>query len=231
MMPPAGRAREGRAGQGSRLEGRMGRIYVVGTADTKGEELAFLGGIIRARGGDPVVVDVGMRVPTVPVDVPATEVAKHGAPGILEGHDRGTAVAGMAEAFAAFVKGRSDIGGMIGVGGGGGTSIVTAGMRMLPIGIPKIMVSTLASGDVSPYVGVSDIMMMPSITDLAGLNRISRVILANAAEAIAAMGANPHGVSGGKPGCNCRGPSPTGWSRPTPAPWLCRPTRPKRPSS
>ena len=83
----------------------------------------------------------------------------------------------MAEAFAAFTASRTDIAGMIGIGGGGGTSIVTAGMRTLPIGLPKLMVSTLASGDVAPYVGVSDIVMMPSITDLAGLNRISRVVL------------------------------------------------------
>jgi len=105
----------------------------------------------------------------------------------------------MAEAFAEFAAGRDDVDGMIGIGGGGGTSIVTAGMRRLPIGIPKIMVSTLASGDVAPYVGVSDIIMMPSITDLAGLNRISRVILSNAAQAVVAMSANPPSVKGSKP--------------------------------
>lgn len=169
----------------------MKRIYVVGTADTKGEELAFLAERIRALGADPLVVDVGTRAPTIPPEVGAAEVAKFGPPGLLEGTDRGVAVAGMAEAFAQFVITRDDIAGMVGIGGGGGTSIVTSGMRKLPIGLPKVMVSTLASGDVGPYVGVSDIVMMPSVTDLAGLNRISRVILSNAALAVVAMSANP----------------------------------------
>lgn len=165
----------------------MGRIYVVGTADTKGEELAYLQRLIADAGAVPVLVDVGTRTPTIAVDVGAAEVARHGVSGILKGNDRGVAVAGMAEAFAAFIAGRDDVAGIIGIGGGGGTSIITAGMRRLPIGLPKIMVSTLASGDVAPYVGVSDVMMLPSITDFAGLNRISRVILQNAATAIVAM--------------------------------------------
>lgn len=177
----------------------MKRIYVVGTADTKGEELAFLAQKIRALGADPLVVDVGTRAPTIPPEIGATEVAKFGAPGLLVGNDRGVAVAGMAEAFAKFVPTRGDVAGIIGIGGGGGTSIVTAGMRTLPIGVPKLMVSTLASGDVAPYVGVSDIVMMPSVTDMAGLNRISRVILSNAAQAIVAMSANPPVIEGSKP--------------------------------
>ena len=176
----------------------MKRIYVVGTADTKGEELAHLCGLIRGLGASPVLVDVGIKTPTVPVDVPADEVAAHGEPGILQMTERGPAVAGMMAAFEAFVSTRDDIAGMIGIGGGGGTSIVAAGMRKLPIGLPKIIVSTLASGDVAPYVGVSDIVMMPSITDMAGLNRISRVILSNAAQAIVAMSANPPRIEGGK---------------------------------
>ena len=148
----------------------MKRIYVVGTADTKGEELAFLAERIRALGADPLLVDVGIRSPTIPPEVGAAEVAKFGPPGLLEASDRGTAVAGMADAFAQFVITRDDIAGMVGIGGGGGTSIITAGMRKLPI---------------------SDIVMMPSVTDLAGLNRISRVILSNAALAVVAMSANP----------------------------------------
>jgi uncharacterized protein (UPF0261 family) len=176
----------------------MKRIYVVGTADTKGEELAHLCGLIRALGASPVLVDVGIEAPTVPVDVPADEVAAHGAKGILNLTERGPAVAGMMAAFERFVTTRDDIAGMIGIGGGGGTSIVTAGMRKLPIGVPKLMISTLASGDVAPYVGVSDIVMMPSITDMAGLNRISRVIFSNAAQAIVAMSANPPRIEGGK---------------------------------
>lgn len=179
----------------------MKRIYVVGTADTKGEELAYLCRVIRSARGTPLLVDVGTRTPTIAVDVAAAEVAAHGPDGvaILAGSDRGTAVAGMAAAFASFIQARDDIAGIIGIGGGGGTSIVTAGMRKLPIGLPKLMISTLASGDVGPYVGVSDIIMMPSVTDMAGLNRLSRVILGNAAEAIVAMSARSVPVSGGKP--------------------------------
>jgi uncharacterized protein (UPF0261 family) len=177
----------------------VGRIYVVGTADTKGEELAHLSGLIRAAGGDPLLVDVGTRAPSIAPDIAATAVARYGAAGLLDDQDRGRAVAGMAEAFAKFIKNRSDIAGIIGIGGGGGTSIVTRGMRELPIGLPKLMVSTLASGDVAPYVDVSDIVMMPSVTDFAGLNRISRVILSNAAQAIVAMAAQPARIAGDVP--------------------------------
>lgn len=169
----------------------MKRIHVVGTADTKGEELAFIADRIAALGARPVLVDVGTQAAEIAVDVTAAEVAAHGPGGTAEAlasGDRGRAVSAMMEAFALFARMRNDIDGIIGIGGGGGTSIVTAGMRELPLGLPKVMVSTLASGDVSPYVGVSDIVMVPSITDLAGLNRISRVVLANAAEAVVAMG-------------------------------------------
>lgn len=165
----------------------MTRVYVVGTADTKGEELAYLAGRIRAAGAAPLIVDVGTRQPTITPDVSAAIVAGPDAAKLLGGDDRGAAVAGMARAFAQFMASRTDVAGIVGIGGGGGTSIVTAGMRRLPIGIPKIMVSTLASGDTSAYVDVSDIVMMPAVTDFAGLNRISRVILAQAGAAIAAM--------------------------------------------
>jgi uncharacterized protein (UPF0261 family) len=167
----------------------MGRIYVVGTADTKGSELAFVAARVAEAGGAPLVVDLGTRAATVPADVPASEVAAHhpsGAP-VLGGDDRGAAVTAMGEAFAAFVRSRDDIAGIVGIGGGGGTSIVTAGMRALPFGVPKLMVSTLASGDVGPYVGVSDIAMMHSVADIAGLNRITRTVLAQAAQAIVGM--------------------------------------------
>jgi uncharacterized protein (UPF0261 family) len=168
----------------------MKRIYVVGTADTKGEELAYLAERVRAAGGDPLVVDVGIRTPTIRVDVSARDVASFhpaGAEAVLSAADRGAAVAAMGEAFARFIPARNDVAAVVGIGGGGGTSIVTAGMRVLPIGLPKLMISTLASGDVRPYVDVSDIAMMYSVTDVAGLNSISRVVLANAAYAIAGM--------------------------------------------
>lgn len=177
----------------------MQRIYVVGTADTKGEELAYVAARIRERGGVPLLVDIGTRGARIPVDITAAEIAAHGPTGLMEEGDRGTAVAGMAAAFADWIEGRSDIAGIIGIGGGGGTAMVTAGMLRLPIGVPKLMVSTLASGNVAPYVGVSDIVMMPAITDLAGLNRISRVVLAHAANAITAMAAEPPRVAGARP--------------------------------
>ena len=177
----------------------MGRIYVVGTADTKGEELAYLAELVRSNGGSAIVVDVGTRAPSIVPDVPAAPVAAYGAPGLLSEVDRGSAVAGMAQAFATFLVGRDDVDGIVGIGGGGGTSVVTAGMRALPIGVPKLMVSTLASGDTAPYVGVSDILMMPSVTDLAGLNRISRVVLRNAARAITAMSTDAAQVAIGNP--------------------------------
>lgn len=180
----------------------MKHIYVVGTADTKGEELAFLADAIAATGAVVARVDVGTRGATVPVDVSADEVAGHhpdGGSAVLDIDDRGTAVAAMAVAFTRFVQSRSDISGMIGIGGGGGTSIVTSGMRTLPLGLPKIMISTLASGDTAPYVDVSDIVMMPSVTDMAGLNRLSRVVLHNAAQAISGMAAKPAPPPDGKP--------------------------------
>lgn len=180
----------------------MKRIYVVATADTKGEELGYLADAIAVGGHAMMRVDVGTRKPGVAVDVAASEVArshKSGAEAVLGTNDRGIAVTAMGEAFARYIADRDDVAGIIGIGGGGGTSIITSGMRALPLGIPKIMVSTLASGDVGPYVGVSDIIMMPSVTDLAGLNRISRAILHNAAQAMIGMAARPASFESGKP--------------------------------
>ncbi|PBC21414.1 MULTISPECIES: Tm-1-like ATP-binding domain-containing protein [unclassified Mesorhizobium] len=180
----------------------MKRIYVVGTADTKGEELAFLADAIAATGAAVSRVDVGTRDATIPVDISANDIAGHhpgGSDAVLGGDDRGAAVASMGVAFTRFVQSRNDIAAMIGIGGGGGTSIITAGMRALPLGLPKIMVSTLASGDTAPYVDVSDIIMMPSVTDMAGLNRLSRVVLHNAAQAIAGMAARPAPPPDGRP--------------------------------
>ncbi|MER8463710.1 Tm-1-like ATP-binding domain-containing protein [Mesorhizobium sp. M1396] len=180
----------------------MKRIYVVGTADTKGEELAFLADAITATGAAVSRVDVGTRDATVPVDITAKEIAGHhpdGRGAVLGGSDRGAAVAAMGIAFARFAQSRNDIAAMIGIGGGGGTSIITSGMRALPLGLPKIMVSTLASGDTAPYVDVSDVIMMPAVTDMAGLNRLSRVVLHNAAQAISGMAARPAPPPDGKP--------------------------------
>ncbi|RWE42564.1 Tm-1-like ATP-binding domain-containing protein [Mesorhizobium sp.] len=179
----------------------MKRVYVVGTTDTKGEELGFLADAIAATGAVVCRVDVGTREATISVDIGTKDVAAHhpgGSTAVLGGNDRGAAVAAMGVAFTRFIQSRNDIAGVIGIGGGGGTSIITAGMRALPLGLPKIMVSTLASGDTSPYVDVSDIVMMPSVTDMAGLNRLSRVVLHNAAQAIAGMAGNPAPAADGK---------------------------------
>ena len=180
----------------------MKRIYVVGTADTKGEELAFLADAIATAGAAVCRVDVGTRDATIAVDITAEEIAGHhpgGRDAALGGNDRGAAVAAMGVAFTRFAQSRNDIAAMIGIGGGGGTSIITSGMRALPLGLPKIMVSTLASGDTAPYVDVSDIVMMPSVTDMAGLNRLSRVVLHNAAQAISGMAVRPAPPPDGKP--------------------------------
>jgi uncharacterized protein (UPF0261 family) len=178
------------------------RVYVVGTADTKGQELDYVRALVRECGVPAVLVDVGIRPATVAVDVPARTVAAfhpQGADHVLGSGDRGSAVAAMGEAFARYVAGLDDVGGMLGLGGGGGTSVVTAGMRELAVGVPKVMVSTLAAGDVKAFVGTSDISMMYSVTDVAGLNRISRTVLGNAAHAIGGMASRPIVAANTKP--------------------------------
>ena len=165
------------------------RVYIVGTVDTKGDELAYIRDLVAAEGLDARVVDVSTRPHTSTADISAPEVARHhpNGPAAVFTGDRGSAVAAMADAFARFIAARRDVAGVIGIGGSGGTALITQGMRALPVGTPKLMVSTVASGQVAGYVGPSDICMMYSVTDLAGLNRISRIILANAARAIAGM--------------------------------------------
>jgi uncharacterized protein (UPF0261 family) len=166
------------------------RVYIIGTADTKGAELLYIKALVEGAGAPALLVDIGLRAPAVPVDVAAATVAAlhpRGADHVLGGSDRGAAVEAMGEAFSRFIVTRDDIAGVIGIGGGGGTSMITAGLRQLPVGVPKLMVSTLAAGDVKPFVGGSDITMMYSVTDVSGLNRISRVVLGNAAHAIAGM--------------------------------------------
>jgi uncharacterized protein (UPF0261 family) len=171
-----------------------GTIVIVGTMDTKGVEFAFLKAQIERRGFKTLVVDTGvLGEPAFLPDLGREEVARAGGVALsilLEKKDRGEAMAVMTRGAAVVAKELYAVGkcnGIISMGGGGGTSVGTAAMRALPLGIPKVMVTTIASGDVSPYVGTSDITMMPSIVDVAGLNRISRVILSNAAGAICGM--------------------------------------------
>lgn len=175
----------------------MGSVYVVGTFDTKGDELRYVVGQVSAAGLPVTTVNLGttgdLGARTGGVDVTAGEVAAHhpDGPGAVATGDRGSAVAAMAVAFEAFTRARAgDVSAMIGLGGSGGTALITPAMRALPIGVPKVMVSTVASGDVAPYVGPSDIAMLYSVTDVAGLNRISRQVLGNAAHAVAGMAAN-----------------------------------------
>lgn len=168
----------------------MKKAYVIGTCDTKYQELAYVRDLIREAGVETVLVDVGIKAHKYDVDVSRHEVASFHPEGnafLDKVDDRGEAVIAMSMALESFVRDREDIGGVIGLGGSGGTALVTTGMRQLPIGIPKIMVSTVASGNVAPYVGPNDICMMYSVTDVAGINRISRVVLGNAAHALAGM--------------------------------------------
>jgi uncharacterized protein (UPF0261 family)/ABC-type branched-subunit amino acid transport system ATPase component len=167
--------------------------YVAGTFDTKSRELFFLRQCLEKLGLRVVTVDLSTSGKPSPASVHPREVARHhpvGEAAVFSG-DRGSAVAAMALAFEAFVRTRRDLGGIISAGGSGGTSLATAGMRALPIGCPKVMVSTMASGDTRPYVGPSDICMMYSVTDVQGIHRISEKVLANAAHALAGMLTHP----------------------------------------
>ena len=167
--------------------------YVAGTFDTKARELFFIRQCLERLGLRVVTVDLSTSGRPSPASVHPREVARHhpdGESAVFSG-DRGSAVAGMALAFEHYVRTLRDLGGIISAGGSGGTSLATPGMRALPIGVPKVMVSTMASGDTRPYVGPSDICMMYSVTDIQGINRISEKVLANAAHALAGMVTHP----------------------------------------
>jgi uncharacterized protein (UPF0261 family) len=172
----------------------MATIAVLGTLDTKGREHAFVAERIRARGHAAILIDVGTGVePAVKPDVARAEVAAAGGidlAALAARGDRGECVSAMAQAAPRLLErlvADGTIQGVISLGGGGGTAIASAAMRPLPIGFPKLIVSTLASGNTAHYVGTSDIAMMPAVVDVQGLNRISRTILARAAGAICGM--------------------------------------------
>lgn len=167
-----------------------GRIYVVGTCDTKGAEIHYAAALIRKAGAEAIIVDVSTGPGNFPSDIGPGVVAGHhpgGASAVLGLSDRGQAVTAMADALTHFILSRTDVAGILGMGGSGNSTIVTAAMRALPVGVPKLMVSTLASGNVAPFVGPSDITMMHSVSDVAGLNAISRKVIGNAAHAVAGM--------------------------------------------
>jgi uncharacterized protein (UPF0261 family) len=173
----------------------MGKTVVIsGSLDTKGREFAYLKELIEKEGLETLVVDFGViGEPAFAPDITRQEVAKAGGGDLValaSGEHKDEAMRIMATGLAVVVRRLFDEGrldGIIGMGGGGGTSLSTMAMRTLPVGVPKVMVSTLGGGDVSAYVGTRDITFMPSIVDVAGFNRISRLIYANAAGAIAGM--------------------------------------------
>jgi uncharacterized protein (UPF0261 family) len=168
-------------------------VVLLGTLDTKGMEYDYLRDRLREQGVEVVLVDAGVFEPLTEADVPQEEVAAAAGADVValrEAGDRGAAVEAMGRAAAEVVRrlhaeGRLD--GILAVGGSGNSSIAAAAMRVLPVGVPKLIVSTLASGDTRPYVGASDVSMTYSVVDISGLNRISERILANAAGAIAGM--------------------------------------------
>jgi uncharacterized protein (UPF0261 family) len=184
----------------------MATIAVVGTLDSKGEEHAFVAALIAKQGHKPLLIDVGTGGPaTVQPDITREQVAAAiglDLASLMAKKDRGECVVAMTKAAPACVAKLASEGrihGVISLGGGGGTAIGTAAMRALPLGFPKLMVSTLAAGNVAPYLGTKDITMMPSIADVAGLNRLSRVIFTRAAGAICGMVSAEPEVGAAKP--------------------------------
>ncbi|WP_406180721.1 Tm-1-like ATP-binding domain-containing protein [Streptomyces sp. NBC_01006] len=172
----------------------MTNVVLVGTLDTKGVEYGWLRERLLRTGVEVIMVDTGiMGDPRVPADVPREAVARAAGTELSElraAADRGaaeTAMAKGAEATLLRLHAEGRLHAALAIGGSGGTSIATRAMRALPLGVPKLMVSSMASGDVAPYVGSSDITMMYSVVDIAGINSISAPVMANAVEAAAGM--------------------------------------------
>lgn len=168
---------------------RHGVVYVCGTLDTKGDELRFMRDILKERGVRTALVDLSTSgKPSGAEITPASVAGFHprGSSGVFTG-DRGSAVAGMTVAFERWLAQRSDVAGVVAAGGSGGTALVAPAFRALPVGVPKVIVSTIASGNVAQYVGPSDITMMHSVADVQGVNSITREVLGNAAHSVAGM--------------------------------------------
>ncbi len=164
-------------------------ILIAGTLDTKGDELRYMRDLIRAAGLPVRMVDLSTSGKHSGAEIPAHHVAAfhpRGAAGVFTG-DRGQSVAGMTLAFRRWMARQEGVAGVLSAGGSGGTAIVAPAMRALPVGVPKLIVSTVASGEVSKYVGPADIMMMHSVADVQGLNAITEEVLANAAQAMVGM--------------------------------------------
>ena len=169
--------------------GGVAPVIVAGTLDTKGAELRFIRDKIAAAGVRVTLVDLSTSGAPSPADVPPHHVAAYfrGGPNAVFASERGTAIGAMAEAFEAWIRRHEPVGGLISAGGSGGSSLVAPAMRALPIGVPKVLISSVASGNVAPYVGPSDVMMLYSVADVAGLNSVTRQVLANGAAAIVGM--------------------------------------------
>jgi uncharacterized protein (UPF0261 family)/ABC-type branched-subunit amino acid transport system ATPase component len=164
-------------------------VLVAGTLDTKGDELKFIRDQLKEAGVRTRLVDLSTSGKPSAADVPPHQVAVYNprGPSAVFTGDRGRSVAAMADAFEAWIKRQSGIAGIIAAGGSGGTAMVAPAMRALPVGVPKVMISTVASGDVQKYVGPTDIMMLHSVADVQGLNTITRQVLSNGAQAMAGM--------------------------------------------
>lgn len=171
-------------------------VWVVATLDTKSDEAEYVCTLLEAAGLSVTLADVstsGSISAPRRTYLSAEDIASHhpqGRSAVFTG-DRGTAIAAMSDALELLVRGRDNLGGILGLGGSGGTALITRAMRALPVGVPKLMVSTMASGNVGAYVGACDITMVYSVTDMAGLNPISRRVLGNAAHAVAGMVLHP----------------------------------------
>jgi uncharacterized protein (UPF0261 family) len=170
------------------------QVLLIGTLDTKGEELRYLKECLTAAGAATEVVDVSvLGEPLFAADVARDEIAARVGESIAalrDAADRGRAIAAMQQGLSLWIReryAREPVAGVLAIGGSAGTTVATAAMRELPVGVPKVMVSTMASGNTRPYVGITDITMMYSVADFAGLNRLTRTILANAAHAMAGM--------------------------------------------
>jgi uncharacterized protein (UPF0261 family) len=184
----------------------MTTVLLIGTLDTKGTEYGFVRDLIRARNVNTLVMDLGtLEEPSFMADVSAEEVARRGGStltAIRERKDRGEAVNIMLAGARAITRELYDAGrfdGVIGLGGGGGSAMISAAMRELPVGVPKVLVSTMASGNTAPYVDVKDLTVMYSVVDIAGLNPLLRRILANAAGAIVGMVTQGHPPTADRP--------------------------------
>lgn len=169
-------------------------VYVLATLDTKGAEAAFVRSLLLEFGIDVKLVDTGcLGEPAVTADIPRREIfeaADTTLEAIRDRGDRGEAVTRAAHGTARVIRRRhadGEVDGVLGLGGSAGTTIATSAMRELPLGVPKLMVSTLASGQVRPYVGGKDIFMLNAVVDISGINRISRVVLREAARAMAGL--------------------------------------------